>query len=442
MTETTDILERIGRYNRFGSILGLERMENLLKKLGDPHKELSVIHVAGTNGKGSVCRFIQSALSACGYRTGLYTSPFLERFNERISMDGEDITDGDLEVCGSRVLAAAEEMEEEGCQPPTEFEVVTAAAFLYFREKKVDIAVLEVGLGGRGDSTNVVEKPLASVITSISYDHTDRLGNTLREIAGEKAGIIKPGCPVVSAAENPEAARAIAKKAYEMGSRLYDVSRIPFSIREDSIFSQKVTMELFEKDYSDVEISMAGCHQAGNLRTALATLEILRRTGKIKVDREKLYRGLKEARQPGRFEMISDGNDGRPAILIDGAHNEAAAEALKETVLRYFSGKRILLVAGVLAEKQADRMLDHMTEITKDIIATEPDSPRRLEAGKLADLLRLKGIEPVASAKEKECLRIAESLWKDYDLVVFSGSLYLIGNVRRRLRNEHGEKSQ
>ena len=171
----TDILERIGSFNRFGSILGLERMETLLKKLGDPQNDLPVIHVAGTNGKGSVCRLLQSALSACGYRTGLYISPFLEKFNERISINGKDITDTDLERYGSLVLEAAGEMKREGLHPPTEFEVVTAIAFLFFSEKNVDMAVLEVGLGGRGDSTNVVESPLISVITSLSYDHMERL---------------------------------------------------------------------------------------------------------------------------------------------------------------------------------------------------------------------------------------------------------------------------
>lgn len=438
----TDILERIGSFNRFGSILGLERMETLLKKLGDPQNDLTVIHVAGTNGKGSVCRLLQSALSACGYRTGLYISPFLEKFNERISINGEDITDTDLERYGSLVLEAAGEMKREGLHPPTEFEVVTAIAFLFFSEKNVDMAVLEVGLGGRGDSTNVVESPLISVITSVSYDHMERLGGTLAEIAGEKAGIIKPGCPVVSGVKTAEGAEVIARTAYEKGSRLYDVSKIPFSVTRDDMFSQHVTMELFEKDYSDVKISLAGRHQAENLRTALATLEILRRTGKIRVGREELYRGLAEATNPGRFEVIRRGGGGRPAVIIDGAHNEDAARALRETARRYLPDKRILLVTGMLAEKQVDRMLDQLTEITTDVIVTEPDSPRRLEAEKLADHLRAKGTEPLAVVREEECVRKAEELGQGYDAVIFSGSLYLIGNVRRRYGNEQGKQSQ
>ncbi len=188
-----DAISKIHEFLRFGTVLGLERMNALLSKLDNPQEDLKVIHVAGTNGKGSVCRYIYEALREAGYRTGLYTSPYLEVFNERIEMDGAYISDEDLEQLTNRVLEKVEEMTAEGLESPTEFEVVTAIAFLYFSEKKADYVVLEVGLGGRGDSTNVVKKPLASVITSISLDHTDRLGNTIGEIAAEKAGIIKEG---------------------------------------------------------------------------------------------------------------------------------------------------------------------------------------------------------------------------------------------------------
>lgn len=220
------VIDRIHQFNRFGMKLGLERMDELLKKLGNPQEGLQVIHVAGTNGKGSVSKFLEEGLKACGYKMGLYTSPFIERFNERIRFDGEDISDNDLEVFGRRVIAAAEEMVSEGLESPTEFEVVTAIAFLYFKEKDTDIAVMEVGLGGSGDSTNVIRRPLASVICSISYDHMDRLGDSLVEIAAEKAGIIKTGSPVISNVSEREAAVVIAKAAYKKRSPLYDVSKI------------------------------------------------------------------------------------------------------------------------------------------------------------------------------------------------------------------------
>ncbi len=195
----TNIIARIGAYNKFGSKLGLSRMEGLLARLGDPHKGLRVLHVAGTNGKGSVSKYLYEVLRAAGYSTGVYISPFIEVFNERMQMDGANISDEALERIGDRVIRAAEEMVAAGEESPTEFEVVTAIAFVWFAEQQADFVVLEVGLGGRGDSTNVVSDPLVCMITSIGWDHMDRLGNTLGKIAGEKAGIIKPGIPVICA---------------------------------------------------------------------------------------------------------------------------------------------------------------------------------------------------------------------------------------------------
>ena len=235
-------VDKIHEFRRFGSVLGLERMNDVLSKLGDPQGDLKVIHVAGTNGKGSVCKFLEGGLSSCGYNVGLYTSPYIESFNERIRLGGHDISDSDLEVYTDRVLAKVDELVSEGKDSPTEFEVITAVALLYFKEKNADIVILEVGLGGSGDSTNVVKEPLASVICSISYDHMDRLGNTLEEIAADKAGIIKPGCPVISNVPEHGSAAVIARRAYENDSRLYDVSGIKFHIYDETPFSQKVTM--------------------------------------------------------------------------------------------------------------------------------------------------------------------------------------------------------
>lgn len=433
----TSAIDRIHELDRFGSRLGLERMTELLARLGNPHEGLKVIHVAGTNGKGSVSKFLEQGLAACGYKMGLYTSPYIESFNERIRALGSDISDEELEKHTDRVLAAVGEMTDEGMESPTEFEVVTAVAFLYFKERGADITVLEVGLGGSGDSTNVVQNPLASVICSISYDHMDRLGNTLAEIAANKAGIIKPGCPVISNVPVREAAQVIAKTAYEKGSRLYDISRIAFEIFDETPFSQKVSMELYEKDYSNVEISMVGRHQAENLKTALAVIEILRKAGKIKVERHKLYEGLKRAVQPGRFEVMKKGSpeEKQPAVIIDGAHNEAGACALRDTMKKYFDGKRILLVTGMLADKQVDKILEAFTGITGDVIATEPDNPRKLRAEMLTERLERLGLSPMTAGGAAESVRMAEDMGRDYDVVLFAGSLYLIGDVRRILRN-------
>ncbi len=442
-------IEKIHQFNRFGSRLGLERMTVLLEKLGNPHEDLDVIHVAGTNGKGSVCKYLEEGLSACGYKVGLYTSPFIERFNERIRLGGADISDEDLQSFTERVLKASDEMVAEGLDSPTEFEVVTAIAFLYFKEKGADITVLEVGLGGSGDSTNVVKKPLACAITSIAFDHMDRLGNTLAEIAVNKAGIIKEGVPVISNVPEREAAAVIAGTAYEKNSKLYDISKNKFMIFDETPFSQKVSMDIYGTDYSDVEISMTGKHQGENLKTALTIIEVLRKERKIKVERSKLYEGLKQAVQPGRFEVLvgkfvsggeaDAGQYERPMVIIDGAHNEAGACALRETVSRYFEGQRVLLVTGMLADKQVDDILKHFTAITDKMIITEPDNPRKLSVDQLGEILNKMGIEPVKAKDAREGVKLAESMQGEFDLILFAGSLYLIGDVRRIVRNEWGK---
>ena len=430
------IIDRIHEFNRFGMVLGLDRMEELLRRLGNPQNDLKVIHVAGTNGKGSVSKYLEEGLSACGYKMGLYTSPYIETFNERIRYDGADISDEDLEYYGQKVVSAAEAMVTDGLDSPTEFEVVTAIAFLYFAGRQADITILEVGLGGIGDSTNVVKSPLASVITSISYDHMAQLGSSLAEIAVNKAGIIKTGCPVIANVPQRDAAKIIARKAYAMGSRLYDISGIHAAVFDETPFSQKVSMELYEKSYSDVEISMVGRHQAENLKTALATLEILRKSGAVKLDREALYEGLKRARQPGRFEVISED----PLVIIDGAHNEAGAQALQETMAQHFAGKKILLVAGILADKEIDSIVKFLTKITDHIIVTEPDNPRKLAAEKLAEHVADFGAAAEVVSDVEAAVHRAKELADGYDVILFAGSLYLIGDVRRLWRNERGEE--
>lgn len=430
------IIDRIHEFNRFGMVLGLDRMEELLRRLGNPQDDLKVIHVAGTNGKGSVSKYLEEGLSACGYKMGLYTSPYIETFNERIRYDGADISDEDLEYYGQKVVSAAEAMVADGLDSPTEFEVVTAIAFLYFAGRQADITILEVGLGGIGDSTNVVKHPLASVITSISYDHMAQLGSSLAEIAVNKAGIIKTGCPVIANVPQRDAAKIIARKAYAMGSRLYDISGIRAAVSDETPFSQKVSMELYEKSYSDVEISMVGRHQAENLKTALATLEILRKSGAVKLDREALYEGLKRARQPGRFEVI--GED--PVVIIDGAHNEAGAQVLQETMAQHFAGKKILLVAGILADKEIDSIVKFLTKITDHIIVTEPDNPRKLAAEKLAEHVADFGAAAEVVSDVEAAVHRAKELADGYDVILFAGSLYLIGDVRRLWRNERGEE--
>jgi len=436
MTENSEkAIEKIHEFERFGSILGLERMNRLLELIGNPQKELRVIHVAGTNGKGSVCRYIYSVLKSAGYKTGIYISPFIEKFNERIELDGEYISDEDLNLYTDKVLKAVKVMTDGGEQSPTEFEVITAIALLYFKEKKCDYVVLEVGLGGTGDSTNVCEAPLMTVITSISMDHMDRLGNTIEEIASEKAGIIKDRCPVVTSAKDIRALRVIEKKAEEHKSMFFETGRIPVTIKAENLAGYKFDADIQGAVFEDLEISMAGRHQIENAVAALAALSIMEERGDVKLPKAAVFKGFKEARQPGRLEVLKAENSESAAIIIDGAHNEDGARALREAASTLLKDKRILMVTGILADKDVKSMTDEFIKIAHDFIVTEPDSPRKLSADKLAEVLRAKGADCLCEPDFHVACEKALSRRKEFDVIIFAGSLYLIGKVRSIIKN-------
>ena len=421
-----DIIQRIHEFDRFGISLGLERMEKLMDLLGNPQAGMKFIHVAGTNGKGSVCRYIYEAVKANGYKAGLYISPYIQIFNERIEFDGRLITDEELEICGGEALLAAEKMISLGYDSPTEFEIVTAIAFVYFKKMNADYVILEVGLGGRGDSTNIIEKPLVCVITSISYDHMDRLGDTLQKIAGEKAGIIKEGAPVVSNVTDDGAAKVIARAAYKSDSMLYDVTRLSYANAKKELFGYRFDADIFGTPYKDVEIAMIGEHQIQNAMTALAALEALRKRGLIKLNKADLLAGMKKARQIARFEIFGEG----PYFVIDGAHNEKGAEVLKSAMKEHFPGKKALIVTGMLADKDVSGMLGHYYDIACDFIATEPDNPRKLPAGALAEKILSAGKGCTAVGDPVSACGEAIKLSGKYDVVLFTGSLYLLGKIR------------
>ena len=439
----TTAVDKFHEFDKFGSILGLERVNELLHRLGDPHHGMKYIHVAGTNGKGSTCKFLEKGLAGCGYKVGLYTSTYIEKFNERIQFDGEMITDSELETYGDQALAKAAEMVDDGLDSPTEFEVVMATAFLYFKAKDPDIVVLEAGMGGIGDATNVIEAPLASVFTSVAFDHMHILGNTLEEIASDKAGIIKKGCPVISNVKDHGPAAVIAKRAYEMGSRLYDVSKVKCTVDWVMTDAQQVSCMLWQTDYSEIVTTMIGRHQAENLKTALATLEVLRQNRDIKVERSRLYAGLKEAVQPGRFEVIQPENEDTAYIVLDGAHNDAGAQALAKTMNEVFPGRKTLIAAGMVEKKETDKVLGHFAEIGTDFIATQPDyEERAMAAETFAE--HIEGVA-VSAGKQMNVLEVCETPQKaveavikhadEYDVILFTGSLYLIGEIRSILKN-------
>ncbi|MDD7601828.1 MAG: bifunctional folylpolyglutamate synthase/dihydrofolate synthase [Firmicutes bacterium] len=438
-------ISRIHAFQKFGSILGLERMNRLLELLGNPQEDLKVLHVAGTNGKGSICRYLYCALEEAGYKTGLFISPHIEVFNERIEADGRYISDEDLAFYTDRVLAKVKEMEDAGDQPPTEFEVITAVAFLYFQEQKCDYVVLEVGLGGRGDSTNVCREPLVSVIASISFDHTDRLGNTLAEIAAEKAGIIKDGCPVVTSCEADEALNVIRATAEKHGCMYTETRHIPYRIKEESLNGCRFDVDFQGVLFEDLEISMAGEHQVKNAVAALAALCILEERGEIRVPRTALYAGFRKARQPGRLETAgyTGENDAIPVIL-DGAHNPDGARVLRNAMNRFCGGKKILLVTGMLVDKDVKTVMKYFQETADGFILTEPENPRKLSAHALAQYLDVPGAvcieEPDTEKACRQALKLAAR--EGFDFVLFSGSLYLIGSVRGVLRKIWREKEQ
>lgn len=433
-----ETINRIHGFQKFGSRLGLERMAVLMDILGNPQDGMKVIHVAGTNGKGSVCRYLASMLKENGYRAGLYTSPYLERFTERIELDGIEISREDLADCASDVFNAVDIMLAEGCESPTEFELVTAIGFVYFSRKPIDILVLEVGLGGRGDSTNMIKAPLASVITSVSYDHMNVLGNTLEEIAAEKAGIIKEGCPVISNVEDPGSAAVIRRIAKEKGSFLYDAARIQPQNIEKSLKGYSFEIKTGYNKPAGLlraELGMIGMHQVSNAICAISVIEVLEDRGIISCKEENLRKGLKKAHNKGRFEILKES----PLLIIDGAHNEAGVKALARVVKDHFCGKKLLLVIGMLADKEVGRLVQEFSAIGGDIATAEPDNPRKLKSEELCRYVKRMGRECVALGDwESACAYIRNEIHK-YDAVIVAGSLYLIGKIRGQFSNENEE---
>ena len=423
-----DAISKIYEFEKFGSILGLERMTSLMHELGDPQDELRCIHVAGTNGKGSVCKYLYEILEAQGYRTGLYTSPFLEVFNERIELDHEFISDEDLQTYTDRVLEKVRVLTDRGEDSPTEFEVITAVAFLYFKEKKADYVVLEVGLGGIGDSTNLIKEPVVSVITSISFDHTDRLGNTLAEIAMNKAGIIKPGCPVVTSARSEEALEVIRKKAEECGSELSETAGITADIVKEDLSGTVFDVTCGAR-YLGLKISMLGDHQIENAVCALKAAEAMEDEG-VEIGIDAIYAGLEKAKQIGRFEVISHD----PLVIIDGAHNPDGARTLREGYEKLLPGKKLLMLTGMLKDKDTEHIIGEFRKIAEDFVATEPVNPRKLDAADLAELIAGTGGKCTYYADNGEALEAALGMVGEYDGLICAGSLYLIGTLRTLLR--------
>ena len=396
---------------------GLERISALCEKLGNPQDELKFIHVAGTNGKGSFCSMIDSVLRAAGYKTGLFTSPYIKVFNERMQFCGENISDEDLAEITEYVKPYADSMEDK----PTEFELITAIGFEYFKRKKCDVVILEAGMGGRLDSTNIIKSSLLSVITGISLDHTAFLGYTVEKIAAEKAGIIKENGSVLFGGNSKSVEEVIKAKAAEMGADYHFADKSSLDI-----VSSDLTGSTFNYlGYKEVKLPLLGLYQPSNAANVLCALEILKAKG-ITVSEKAVREGLLAARWPARFEIISRD----PLIIFDGAHNPEGIETAVTSIKRYFGDQKVCILTGVMKDKDYNYIAGKFAEISDRAFTITPDNPRALPAEEYAKVLNGVGITATSYASVADALDEAKKYAKETNTALLClGSLYMYCEV-------------
>ena len=400
-----------------GSKLGLDRTRELLGKLDDPQKELKFIHIAGTNGKGSTAAMLSSILEEAGYRVGLYTSPFINRFNERMQVNHQPIPDEELAALTEYVRPHADAMADS----PTEFELITALAMVWFARQKCDIVVLEVGMGGELDSTNIIDVPEAAVIAAMGMDHVKELGPTMADIARAKAGIIKEGGRVVSYGGNPEADEVIAAVCRARNASLCqpDFSAIvpgDFSL-EGQTFSYK--------GWRGLRIPLVGAYQMNNAAVVLETVEVLRQRG-WSVSDEAVRQGLADTRWPARFEVLRRD----PVFIVDGGHNPHGIRATAESLSRLFPGRKITFVTGVMADKDVEHILGLIVPLADQFFTVRPDNPRAMDAGELAARIEAMGAKATACASVQDGVDRAIQAEGPHGVACALGSLYMSGEVR------------
>lgn len=410
---------------KFGIKPGLERMEWLMRKLKNPERNIKVIHIGGTNGKGSTTAYFRSILNEAGYKVGSFTSPYFERFNERISINGIPISDAELIELTNIIKPLCEELDDTELGSPTEFEVITAMAIYYFAYMNgVDVALFEVGLGGRLDSTNVLY-PILTVITNIGKDHTNILGDSYAEIASEKAGIIKSGVALISAVKQPEALMVIEEKVKEKRASLYLLGK-EFrihnhqSLENGEVFSVETIFQSFE----NLQLSMLGRHQTENAALAVMGSVYLSKLFAFYIKEEHIRAGLKKTYWPGRFEILSSS----PLLLIDGAHNEEGMEALTNELWARYSNKKIKVIFAALHDKKLDGMIARLDAITERITFTDFEYPRASKAEELYELSNVK--EKKILHDWKVAIKEAVQDLTDKEMLVVTGSLYFISQVK------------
>lgn len=417
----------------FGIRPGLERIQAMMETLGNPQNRLKFIHVAGTNGKGSTCAMLTQALLACGYSVGTFTSPYIEKYTNRIQYNGEDIPEEDVLAYANQLHPIVEELAKGELGSPTMFEVTTALAILYFAKKTVpDYVVWETGLGGKQDVTNIVF-PVVSVITNVGHDHMDILGDTIESIAMEKAGIIKSGVPVVSAAAQDEAVRVLDQTAASNKTTLYLLGRqFHYELIEMSEDKSVFRFNGPYYSYGPIEIPLTGEHQVKNAATAVMTLEILRQFNAAIIEEEDMLKGFNQVKWPGRFEKISD----EPALVLDGAHNPEGAQMLADTLTRIYPDAKKHFMIGMLSNKNHQAYLEHILPIADTMIITEPAFRGSKDGAELMQIAQHVK-ETLASDAElifepdwkKAVQRLKEST-RSGEVGIAAGSLYLIADVR------------
>ena len=417
----TETLKKIHSLNKFGSRPGLDRMNMLLDMMGNPQNYGEYIHVAGTNGKGSVCALVSSVLRCSGYKTGLFISPYITDFCERIQINNEPIPHNTLEEIAAYVFALVKKLNARDIVI-TEFEFVTAVAFEYFKREKCDVVVLEVGMGGRLDSTNVIKPPLCAVLTPIGLDHTDILGATVEKIAGEKCGVIKEGTRVVSSPQSLEAEKVIEEAC--------ERKNVPLSFAKDvgiKVKSASLKGTLLEYKGQEIVLPFLGFHQLENLTTALTALLCLDRNSLGRITEKAIKEGIESACHPARFEVISE----NPPIIIDGAHNPDGMSAFGTTVREYFGDEKGVLIIGMLSDKDSKTSLKYISGLFDEVYTVPINNPRAMKPSEMAQLCEkyFEKVSPCESVESAFAQAYARAEEKGMYLCV-CGSLYLAGEIR------------
>lgn len=420
-------MDYIEEAKSYGYTMGLEHIKELCERLGNPQDKLKFIHVAGTNGKGSISAMISSILKANGYKTGTYSSPSVFSYEEKMRFQGKPVAKTVLVKLLEQVKLAADQMEEEGKGHPSVFEIETATAFLFFVEKECDLVVLEAGLGGIEDATNIIKNPILTVFASISLDHCDYLGGTIAEITDKKTGIIKEGCSVVTLKQLPEAMDVLEQRAGKLHCPLFvgdpgKAKQIHQTIKKQSFIYG---------DFGKVEIPLLGGYQIANATVVLEAVNALKEAGFTLTD-DKVRKGFMETEWPGRFTLIAN----KPAFIIDGAHNPDAAEKLAESIRYYFTNKRIIYIMGILKDKDYEKIIETTCPLASMIITVAtPDKRRTMSAYELAQEVQRVNPNVTAVDSVEEAVEMSYLFAGKEDVIVAFGSLSYLGKMMDVVRN-------